>query len=475
VITLRELAGRPADWQLRKPSLRRPRFGAHWVGPSAIAGSVAWSWLAFAGAQGEDGPVAFGLFIGAVSIILMAWSFVLAIRIRFLEPLFGGLDAMYRVHRWIGALAVVTMFLHIQIEPELDGTGILGASKSVADAATDLAGLAETFLYVLVGVSILRWIPYRFWRLTHKLLILPYLAACWHFYTAEKSYANGSGWGWWFGSIMVVGTIAYLFRVVVRDAIAPGLPHTVTRATLHGSTLELVLKPDGKPMKYKPGQFAVIKFQVSGLREPHIFTIASAPADGYLSFFIRSLGDWTDRVHRTDLVGRPVIVEGPYGRFQPNQRAVWIAGGVGISAFVSTIRLLGDGSRAADGPPVTLFYSVRSEDDAMAIEVLREAQAAGHLDLVLCCSDQGQRFSETVMADHFGSTTLAGAHVAACGPAGLVAAAERAAGVLGVHHIEREDFDIRQGFGPDLSRPIDQLLSRFARSRIRVPQIRSNR
>jgi len=315
-------------------------------------------------------------------------------------------------------------------------------------------------------VSILRWIPYRFWRLTHKLMGLPYLVSCWHFYTSEKSYANGSGWGWWFGSIMVVGTIAYLWRVVIRDVFAPGLMHTVTRATLHGSTLELVLKPDGKPMKYKPGQFAVIKLQVTGLREPHIFTIASAPSEGHLSFFISNLGDWTDRVHQTDLIGRPVIVEGPYGRFQPlgapSQRTVWIAGGVGISAFVSTIRLLGDGGRTTHEPPVTLFYSVRSQDDAMAIEVLREAQAAGHLDLVLCCSDEGQRFSETTMADHFGST-LAGAHVAACGPAGLVAAAGRAAEALGVPHIEREDFDIRQGFGPELSRPLDRLLSRSAK------------
>ena len=75
------------------------------MGPLAVISSVLVSWPAFAGASGKEGSVAFAQYIGAVSILLMSWNFVLALRLRPLEPFFGGLDRMYRVHlgpaRWL--------------------------------------------------------------------------------------------------------------------------------------------------------------------------------------------------------------------------------------------------------------------------------------------------------------------------------------------------------------------------------------
>ncbi len=454
------LIGTRSDWQIRAVRPRRPRIGLHWVGPLAVVGSLGWSWWAFDGAIGEEGSAALGLYTGAVSILLMAWSFVLAVRFKFLEPFFGGLDSMYRGHRWAGSLAIVAMFLHTRLEPEVEN-GFLGASESIADTAQGLAGVAEITLYILVGASLLRWIPYRFWRLTHKLLGIPFVFACWHFFTAEKPYANSSGWGWWFGTAMVVGVFAYLLRVVGRDVVSPGFTYQVAEATRRGSTLEMALSPTGSALRHEAGQFAVIKVQVAGLGEPHMFTIASAPGDGRLRFFIRDLGDWTAKLHQTELSGVQVVVEGPYGTFKPlgdpAQRTVWIAGGVGISPFLSAIESLGVSERLRP----TLFYAVRSAADAMAVDVLREAQAEGLLDLVLCSSSEGNRFSQASMARHFDGESLRYAHVAVCGPSGLVAAAHTAATSLGARHVEREDFDIRQGFGPDLSRDVDCLWVRL--------------
>jgi len=190
-VSIRDVLGRPSDWHLRRPRLVPPTPGVHWIGLLLMIASIAVSWLAFDGAVGEDGSVAFGLFIGAASIVLMAWSFILAVRIRLLEPLFGGLDSMYRVHRWAGTLAVIAMYLHTQNEPDIEN-GIRGASKSVANTAEGLAGTGQTMLYVLVGLSLLRWMPYRWWRWTHKLLGIPFVFASWHFFTAEKPYENSS-------------------------------------------------------------------------------------------------------------------------------------------------------------------------------------------------------------------------------------------------------------------------------------------
>ena len=77
-------------------------------------------------------------------------------------------------------------------------------------------------LYILVGISLIRWFPYRIWRLTHKLPGIPFAFASLHFFTAEKPYANGSAWGWWFGAFMVAGLAAYVARVLIRDVAVPG-------------------------------------------------------------------------------------------------------------------------------------------------------------------------------------------------------------------------------------------------------------
>lgn len=457
------LLGRPADWQIRRPSINRPRPGLHWLGPIAVLLTAIGSWPAFAGAIGERGEsVQFGLFIGAVSIVLMAWSFVLALRVRVLEPMFGGLDSMYRVHRWAGTLAVVAMFLHTQNEPEIEN-GIRGASRALANSAEDLAGLGETMLYVLVLMSIVRWLPYRWWRWSHKLLGIPFVFACWHFFTATKSYANGSAWGWYFGTVMVAGIAAFVARVLVRDPLLKGSKHRVASAAVHGDTLELVLQPTGSPLGHRAGQFAAIKVQERGMTEPHLFTIASGPSEGVLRFFIKDLGDWTAKLvaRGSDLVGSEVIVEGPYGRFRPLPKkpapTVWVAGGVGITPFLAATAEL---EPRPPGERPVLYYAVRDERGAMAIDVLRAAADRGAIDLEVCSSTEGRRFSGELLTDRFGPDGLGGAHLAVCGPAGLVASVRQIGDAVGAGEVEHEDFDIRQGFGPDLSKPIAELLVR---------------
>ena len=78
----RMLAGRRSDWRLhRVPSFAAPQPGRHWAGPIVVVGSILLGWFAFDDAVG-DGNVNFALFIGATSIVMMAWSFFLALRLQ---------------------------------------------------------------------------------------------------------------------------------------------------------------------------------------------------------------------------------------------------------------------------------------------------------------------------------------------------------------------------------------------------------
>jgi predicted ferric reductase len=416
-------------------------------------------WFAFKDAHGDESNVGFALFIGSVSILLMAWSNVLATRVSLLEGLFGGLDRMYKWHRWFGALAVGAMWLHTQTIDDVKG--IRGASRAVAKAAEDLAGTATNLLYALVGISILRWIPTCWWRLTHKLLVVPYAFACWHFYTATKPYPNDSAWGRWFLTFMIAGLVAWAYRVVWRDVVRRGRIQRVRTVESSGDTVTLELEPLGRPLRYDVGQFAFLKFSMRGLAEPHPFTIASSPDEPVLRFMIRNLGDWTERLGDKVRPGIRVVVEGPYGRLHPLPsrpvgEVVWIAGGVGITPFVGAAT-----SRdRADGPAPHLFYCVKSRDDAPGLAALRTANCEGRIILHLHASNNGSRLRADDLVRTFGSGGLRGAHVVMCGPTSLVKSMRGVTRELGARHIHVGGFDIRSGVGPDLSRDIDKLLRR---------------
>lgn len=436
-----------------------PLVGFHWVGPSLAVTSMLVGWRAFKDARGDESNVGFALFIGSVSILLMAWSNILATRMSLLEGFFGGLDRMYKWQRWFGALAVGAMWLHTQTIDDVKG--IRGASRDVAKAAEDLAGTGTYLLYALVGISILRWIPTRWWRLTHKLLVVPYAFACWHFFTATKPYANDSAWGRWFLAFMIAGLVAWAYRLVWRDVIRRGRIHRVRTVESSGDTVTLELEPLGQPLHYDLGQFAFLKFRTRGLAEPHPFTIASSPEEPVLRFMIRNLGDWTERLGDEVHPGMRVVVEGPYGRLhplpsRPADNVVWVAGGVGITPFVGAAT-----SRdRADGPVPHLFYCVKSRDDAPGLAELETADREGRIILHLHASNDGSRLRADDLVRTFGSGGLRGAHVVMCGPTSLVKSMGGVIRELGARHIHVEGFDIRTGLGPDLSRDIHKLLRR---------------
>lgn len=462
---LKTLWGTRQDWRLVRPTAPTiPPLSSQWVGPVLVIISLAVGWFAFTDARG-DGAVSFALFIGSVSILLMAWSNLLATRIIPLEKLFGGLDRMYRWHRWFGALSVGAMWLHMQTVDDVKG--IRGASKDVADAAEDLAETGSNLLYVLVAVSVLRWLPTRWWRLSHKLLVLPYAFASWHFYTATKPYANDSLWGAWFTGFMLLGLGAWVYRVVWRDVVRRGRQYRVSGVRVVGDTTELVLEPVGVPLRYKAGQFVFLKFGVSGMSEPHPFTIASSQDESELRFFIKDLGDWTGEfAHRVQL-GARVKVEGPYGALpvfphQPASKILWIAGGVGITPFL--------GAACArmpdDGPIPHLFYCVRFRHDAVALRELESAAQEGRIVLHVHASSEGNRLSSDDIAAVMGRDGLTNAHVVMCGPDGLVKSMRTAVRSLGARHIHVEGFDIRTGVGPDLSRNVHNVMTLQMRTRL---------
>ena len=247
--------------------------------------------------------------------------------------------------------------------------------------------------------------------------------------------------------------------MVWRDIVHRGRPYRVVAVQRSGGNTTVEMEAAGRPLRHRRGQFAFVRFERTGLREPHPFTIASAPGEPVLRFVIRDLGDWTARLARTVRPDDKVLVEGPYGRLALTPRArkgrtVWIAGGVGITPFLGAAC-----TRRPDAETVPhLYYCMRTREDAAGLQLLEDAAREGRITLSVCVSSEGSRLDASTLRADFGDGGLAGAHVVMCGPAGLVRAMRPVLRDLGAHRVHIEQFDMRGGIGPDLSREIDTLL-----------------
>jgi predicted ferric reductase len=118
-------------------------------------------------------------------------------------------------------------------------------------------------------------------------------------------------------------------------------------------------------LKYHPGQFIFISFQQNGIStESHPFTIASSPNSKNIRLCLKIVSDYTGSL--IDLKkNTKAIIQGPYGHlykaFETNKNLILIAGGVGVTPFMSMVEteIIKPQNRQ-----VNLFYTARSVDSA---------------------------------------------------------------------------------------------------------------
>jgi predicted ferric reductase len=371
-------------------------------------------------AHGQDAAI--GIAIGAAGFVAMALALILAARPRALEPLFGGLDRMYRAHKWLGITALATMALHDMIQPDFDHAV---RETSLGKAASDAGELAFNALLALIALSWFRrlpftrlQIPYQLWRFSHRFMGVLFAIVAFHQFFVDMPAGVDPALGLLLNVFAIAGLVAW----IVTEFIAPRLRRrafTVERISRHGDSTTVTLRPKGRAMRWRPGQFVFFSAPEAGLAEPHPFTVASAPApDGRMTLAIRALGGWTRRLPHALCEGMTVRVEGPHGRFdfrKGGARQLWLAGGVGITPFLAWA----DSLSAEDPHHIHLVYSTRSPEDAIGLEVLRVAAARDprfSFEVVATTRDGRLTAERLVRSAPFPPGT---ADLWFCGPAGL--------------------------------------------------------
>lgn len=335
-------------------------------------------------------------YTGILAIGVMSVSMMLAVRPVVVESWFGGLDKMYRLHKWLGIKGVTIAVCHLLFAKSagwLVGLGWLARpvrhrngsrSGGLSGFFHEQRGLAESIgewglyaLTVLVLLAIWKQFSYRNFSRSHRLLAIVYLSLVFHSVVLMRF----GDWGKVIGPVMAVllagGTIAAffsLFRKVGAWHRATGEIAGITRH-MDNRVLRVGVDLTSPWPGHVEGQFA---FLTLDQREgPHPFTIATTwNHDGKLSFLIKGIGDYTETLADRLKLGDKVIVEGPYGRFDfsgDKPRQIWIAGGIGIAPFIARMEALAE---HPDGIAVDLFYSTSSPDEGFIAEVSDQAKSA---------------------------------------------------------------------------------------------------
>ncbi len=413
----------------------------------------------------------FSYFMGSCAVICMSLGLVLSARPRAVETWFGGLDRMYQVHKYLGVAMLLLVFAHFLTipgggPPEETPAAPVAAEAAPAPAAPsapaaapapppaaelelpiDTVGRVALVGFVLLLILTLnRKVPYHRWYSTHRLMGLFFAVAALHVFLVlydGGELALGSPPGAALAVLLLAGLAAYAWRQLFQ-ARRERRPFTVAQVNRLERATEVALEPVGAMFRFEPGQFAFVTIDADGLREAHPFTISSGAREGRLRFTMKALGDYTRRVRESLAAGAKASIEGPYGRFNPlkgEAKQVWVAGGIGITPFLSVLRSMEPGH----GRTVRLYYCVRTAAEALFLdELVSHAGAAGDVTVLLLDSEKGLRIdAETIRKDLHGEFGEWSYYF--CGPKPLVAAVT--AGLVGhgvsERRIHTEEFEFR--------------------------------
>lgn len=383
--------------------------------------------------------------IGSNNIILMACSLFLSTRPKWAEKYFGGLDKMYVTHRHTGTAAFLLIFAHVLTVPiTTTGWGLgnyLGIMAFMGIVTIVLITLAPRipFLNKLTGGD------YNDWKKFKRYIGIFFILAFIHALTVPDPLDAFIAINW-VQIFFIIGTASYLYTEVFGRFFKKYVQYIV-EAVNHPnqSTTEVVMRAKKDPIrKQRAGQFLFVRFMENGLNESHPFTISSAPHEDVLRLTVKACGDFTRDLFANLKAGTAASIEGAYGMFDHKTggpKQIWVAGGIGVTPFLSFIRDLKTGLNH----DVDFYYTVRHREEAVFVDEIEEtAKKNPRLQARLRFSSTGGSLTVEEIIRNAGGD-IRGYHVYMCGPLPMVQALEKKfieAGVS-VENIHFEEFNFR--------------------------------
>lgn len=317
-----------------------------------------------------------GQLSGLIGLAMISSAMVLMARWQWLEDYFDGLDKMYRSHHFFNSLGFILILFHPLV---LAGKFLIFSTQSAAlfllpdvfwPKTVGLAALLGLTIFLILSIFSER-ISYQARKLSHKILGLVFVLALLHAFFAASDIARYWPLRIYMLFLAIIALITFIYRGVLSRWLVKKYDYAVAEVrVLSGRIIEIEMQPCGEALKFSSGQFAFFSFQQSGIgAETHPFTIASSPSEKNLKIAVKGLGDYTKKLLELK-PGAAVKIEGPFGHFgfkdSEYYDQIWIAGGIGITPFLSLARSL------AEDKKVDLYYTVSTRSDAVFLEEFKE-------------------------------------------------------------------------------------------------------
>jgi predicted ferric reductase len=384
-----------------------------------VVGAITWGlWIKMGSEIWGLAPfLALSQIAGLEGIVMMAMTVILSSRSRVAEMIAGGIDKAYKQHHQLGKISFFLILGHplfkiINNFPEYKR--MVEYVIPGKDGIVNLGIFAFYGLIVLVGLSVTQVLPYHKWFKSHRLMGMVVFLAGGHVALIESSAWQMVILKGWILVWIALAWGAIIWRQSLYKYWGPKHQFKVSRVKNWGAMREVWLVPE-KQFKFWPGQFGF--FEVGKHRgEIHPFTIASAPKENEIRLAIKKLGDYTDKLEIK--AGEKVIGYGPYGSFGEGfeeETVVAIAGGIGITPFLSLIE---NESKSPKKRRIFLFYAVKTKKELFFNQEIKELEKKlKNLKVYRYISDESQRLTIGEVRARVGTTE---ANFYICGPKGMM-------------------------------------------------------
>lgn len=145
-----------------------------------------------------------------------------------------------------------------------------------------------------------------------------------------------------------------------------------SKRMIQSDVVELIVKPS-KIRPHSPASFVQLSLEIADASqrwpESRTFSIASYSRE-YMRFLIKDQGAYTKRIVNETHVGQLITIKYPFGEMfnkkDITQRHIFIAGGLGITPFLSLIDYFEENKL----DNYYLFYSAKTKNQLIDVEIL---------------------------------------------------------------------------------------------------------
>ena len=320
---------------------------------------------------------------GIAAAVLLASVVILASRLTVMELLFGDLTKVYVAHGVIG----MTMFALVSFHPLMYLLGGLLFGASFLGAAHVLVPFHVVVLdwvsYLTIAIALIPTmymrLAFNWWRAIHLLLGLAMILTGYSILIDNSAFDTSAIplLRDYLYVIFVLATAAFIWVALFRRIAEPKREYRIVGAEYHpaANAMEFRAVPVGLPHRFQAGQFTYVDLldslaQVDREFEAHPFSIASHPGSEELSLVIEAHGTHTQRFTAITGDGHArALLHGAYGRMvleRPERKhQLWLAGGIGVTPFLSMAEELAEHPERYEGYDVSLVVGVDRAEQAL--------------------------------------------------------------------------------------------------------------